>query len=615
MDLDPESVPELADAGGIVILPDAFNARDNASARSFLTSAFALVRKNGRHLMAAAREKGGFLATVSFCGGGFGFNNTPFETNPIYGGLAGLAKTADLEWKEVLCHALDMPGNIDQCKANAEAAAALMMTHGTVEMGLTGSQCRIPTLEASPCPQERPALDMNDVVVITGGAKGVTAECAVAVARETGAKVVLVGRSPAPFGEPAWLHGLEEATEIKRQILAREFKDQKVRPADLEKRYQAICSNRAIQTTLERLRSHTAHAAYHSADIRDQEAIAAMFEQIRSTVGPITAVIHGAGVLEDKLIIEKRQDQFDKVFGTKVLGLEALMAATRKDRLKYFVLFSSIAARTGNTGQCDYAMANEVLNKVAQAHNTPECRFISINWGPWAGGMVNDSLKKEFSKRGIDLIPLDQGAEQLIREMGNPSSEGVEIVIGADLTSPSPGKKPVLRQTMAQPFGIRATPIINAHKIAHEPVVPFAMMADLMACAAARNNPGLVVAGLDDMRLLKGITPGDRDVETRVLTGKCRPKESEFTADSALTSMDDRGREICHTRATLILKEQLPDPPVLSKAAFMDLETPSLSAAKAYETVLFHTKGLDCIVDINGSQLKESRWSPARIPT
>ena len=89
----------------------------------------------------------------------------------------------------------------------------------------------------------------------------------------------------------------------------------------------------------------------------------------------------------------------------------------------------------GNQGQCDYAIANEILNKTAQklSFTNPDTKFLSVNWGPWEGGMVDSSLKKEFLKRGIELIPLKDGAKQLLKEMENIQNSNPEIVIGAHI--------------------------------------------------------------------------------------------------------------------------------------------------------------------------------------
>ena len=58
-------------------------------------------------------------------------------------------------------------------------------------------------------------------------------------------------------------------------------------------------------------------------------------------------------------------------------------------------------------------MANEILNKTAswyRLHN-PECKTFSVNWGPWNGGMVTESLKKIFQKKGVGLIDIQEGAK------------------------------------------------------------------------------------------------------------------------------------------------------------------------------------------------------------
>ena len=93
-------------------------------------------------------------------------------------------------------------------------------------------------------------------------------------------------------------------------------------------------------------------------DIRDNNQVAEVLDKAGKDMGPVTALVHGAGVLEDKLIAEKTPEQFLTVFDTKVKGLDALLDAVDEKRIKYLVMFSSIAARLGNPGQCDYAVAN-----------------------------------------------------------------------------------------------------------------------------------------------------------------------------------------------------------------------------------------------------------------
>ena len=88
--------------------------------------------------------------------------------------------------------------------------------------------------------------------------------------------------------------------------------------------------------------------------------------------------------------------------------------------LKLVCLFSSVAARSGNVGQSDYAMANEILNKVAlaeQARRGPDCLVRALGWGPWDSGMVTPGLKAMFESRGISLIPLADGARAFVADV------------------------------------------------------------------------------------------------------------------------------------------------------------------------------------------------------
>jgi len=602
IDISKGDIPQLPDAAGIVLLPDAFKKNSPDTALNFLKSAFLLVKKNAGYLMDSATKKGAFISTISFLGGRFGFTNETFHTDPYYGGLAGFAKTAGLEWKNILCRALDMPDSLEKCLENAEAAVSLMMTQGEVEMGLDGDNCNIPTLVDQKLNKTTIDLTSSDVVVITGGAKGVTAACAIEMAEKYSPVIVLIGRSKAPSFEPKWARDIQDPGLLKKAILINEFKDLSPKPSDIQKIYKKIVSNREVKKNIQLMTEHGSKVKYFSADIRNPKEIQTIFKAVRKEFNHITAVIHGAGVLEDKLIIDKQMDQFCHVLETKVKGLEVLISASKPDKLKYFVLFSSIAARLGNQGQCDYSMANEILNKTAQklAFENSDCKFLSINWGPWEGGMVEASLKKEFLKKGIELIPLKDGAEQLLKEMGNIEGNDPEVIIGAQVLKKEKPKEPGLSKAMTLSFGLSSTPVLADHKIAGEPIVPFALLMECHAHAAEKNNPGLMFSGMDNMRLLKGIKPGGNELDIHINLGKCKPGKNDFKMPSTITSGALDNPSFIHSNCTIILKDRLPKPPALSKAAFMELKPFPKTIKQAYSDILFHGKELQGIQSING---------------
>src|SRR5262249_48757358 len=153
--------------------------------------------------------------------------------------------------------------------------------------------------------------------------------------------------------------------------------------------------------------------------------------------------IHGAGVIEDRLIVDKTDEQFADVYGTKVYGLRNLVRATANDPLRAVALFSSSTGRFGRAGQDDYAVANEVLNKMAQRESKRRtgCRVVAINWGPWDGGMVTPSLARQFEREGIGLIPLKDGAQFILAEL-SAATGPVEVVAGVWTNGSPPTLEP-----------------------------------------------------------------------------------------------------------------------------------------------------------------------------
>src|SRR5207244_3897199 len=166
-------------------------------------------------------------------------------------------------------------------------------------------------------------------------------------------------------------------------------------PRQIVEQCRTVLAGREVRRTLERIADVGARAMYYSVDVRDAAAVTKALAEARRVAGPITGVIHGAGVIADRKIEDQTVEQFDAVYGTKVGGLRALLAATEHDPLKLLALFSSSTGRFGRAGQAAYAAANEGLNKFAQqeARRRPGCRVVAVNWGPWEGGMVTPGLR------------------------------------------------------------------------------------------------------------------------------------------------------------------------------------------------------------------------------
>ncbi|WP_136513264.1 type I polyketide synthase [Geomonas edaphica] len=532
----------------------------------FLENAFLLAKDAAAALIESARAEGAVFVTVSRLDGAFGFGSTKSLKDPLSGGLAGLAKTAGFEWPEVSCKAIDL-GDFAHPASAAGAVAIEMLRRGPGEIGLTTEgrfALQTTVLPAAPAP-ERAALENGDVVVITGGGRGVTAVSALALANEYHPFLVLLGRSPEPQEEPAYLAGLTEEAEIKRAIM--QNATGKLHPREIEERYRSVVAGRELRATLESIAATGAQAIYRSVDIRDQSAMELLLGEVRRAHGPIRGIVHGAGVLADRLIVDKTAEQFEQVYSTKVHGLRSLLHATRNDELKVIALFSSSTGRFGRVGQVDYAVANEVLNKTAQveARRRSDCRCVSVNWGPWDGGMVTPALKKVFASEGIGVIGLTEGGAFLAREM-SASDAPVEIVAIAELpeqasvTPPAQARAQNLSEAFALTLTVPEYPFLRSHVLDGKAVLPMAVIVEWLAHGALHGNPGFRFHGFNDLRICKGVVFEDNTPFTvNVMAGRAEKRESFWLVPVELCSPGVNGKTVLHARAEIVLATKHPE--------------------------------------------------------
>ncbi len=559
VDLDNMSVPETL-AGLVVIAP--LKGADD----TFIFNTFALLQKVEPVLQSQGRRGGAFFATVSRINGYFGVDSVETVNDYLSGGLAGLAKTAALEWPAIHCKALDLAMGME-ILPTATAIVDEIFSVSPLEVGI--STQGLHTLELVKQSVADVAVNLpvknSDLIVVSGGARGVTAEVAIALSQATQATLLLLGRSPAPADEPEWLAGLQAEGEIKKALIA--HADAPMKPVAVERQYQQVMAAREIRITMERILKTGGTALYCSVDLRDKQALTAAIDEVRGQYGSVRGVIHGAGVLADKLIAEKTLDQFKLVYSTKVAGLRALVDAVGSDELKFMGLFSSSTGRFGRIGQSDYAVANEVLNKFADqyAGTHRDCRVVSLNWGPWDGGMVTPALKQIFAQEGIDVIDLQAGADYLLHELSTEPGAPVELVIsGGDSEEvieeiPEPPTNICVSKAFDLDLDIEQYPFLKSHVIDGKAVLPMAIIIEWLAHGAVHNNPGLVFQGFNDLRILKGVTIGSQQsLNLQVMTGKAIKGDGVHVVPVELTSHDKRGQVIAHARARIVLASRLP---------------------------------------------------------
>ena len=428
VNLDEPSASAIPDRlAGLIVVAPAEGTSDRQLWRSI-----EWLQKAGPALRRSATASAAVFATVSRLDGQFGFGSRQGIADPISAGLAGLAKSAAREWPELTCKAFDLSADWPSAGDAALQLVNELFRQGPVEIGLSPTGRSTPLVideSLDSIPASTVAINPGELVVVSGGARGVTAEVALAVAQEWKSRLVILGRSPLPAEEPDWLKELTGEPEIKQALIARLPRG--TLPKAIEANYRQLLAAREITTTLSRLRSAGVPVCYHAVDIRDHATVRPLLLQLQGEFGPIRGIVHGAGVLADQRIEDKTRDQFDRVYQTKVAGLRNLLGAVRPEMLEFLCVFSSYTARYGRIGQCDYAVANEVMNKIARQYSVehPRTHVVSFNWGPWDGGMVTGGLKKLFAAEHVGLIPLADGARLVVQELSQSTSRPVEILV------------------------------------------------------------------------------------------------------------------------------------------------------------------------------------------
>ena len=273
-------------------------------------------------------------------------------------------------------------------------------------------------------------LDKDSIVLVFGGAQGITPELVTQLATDYPCNYVLVGRSKPTEGGENPYSILKTKDEIRKLLIHEgEFK----KPAEIEKRVNEIYKSNQINATLEKIAATGAKVTYRSADVQNEEELRVLISDVKKEFGRIDGVIHAAGILEDKLFSDKTWESFENVYNTKINPLQVIVDELIGE-LKLIVLFSSVSAAYGNRGQSDYAAANSVFEYTAVAlRENAELRVVAFDWGPWKGaGMVNASLEGEFKKRGVAMIPLQLGGKYFVDEL-KYGKEAEVLIMGGDV--------------------------------------------------------------------------------------------------------------------------------------------------------------------------------------
>ncbi|WP_103502616.1 MULTISPECIES: type I polyketide synthase [unclassified Streptomyces] len=306
-------------------------------------------------------------------------------------GAAGLAKTLHLESGRLRTTVVHLP--LDSSAAELTAAeVAATQDFSEVYHDADGTR-RVPVLTALPYAPARTdaPLSSDDVLLVTGGGKGISAESALALARDTGAALALLGRS-------------DPATDTE------------------------------LAGNLERIARAGVTVRYARADVTRAEQVAGAVAELQAELGPVTGVLHGAGRNEPAPITALDAEALHRTRAPKVDGLRNVLAAVDTGALRLLITFGSIIGRAGLRGEAHYATANEWLAALTEetARANPGLRARCVEWSVWSGVGMGEKLAvvESLAREGITPVTPEEGLKVLLRLASDPDAPVVTVVSG-----------------------------------------------------------------------------------------------------------------------------------------------------------------------------------------
>ena len=307
-------------------------------------------------------------------------------------GAAGFARTLHLESQNVTTCVVNIPEShprvVEWIVAEALAAQGFVEAYYDADGQRYEKVMQLLPLRDG---SGEPPLTPADVLLVSGGGKGITAECAIAIAKETGASLVLLGRAT-------------PETDL------------------------------TLAANLDRMTATGIKFKYFPVDINDVAVVREAVQKAEEEFGSITGILHGAARNKPQLVKNLDEESFQRTLSVKVQGARNLLAAVDPEKLRLFIGFGSVIARTGLPGEADYAVANEWLTRLIEDWRLkhPACRCLAIEWSVWSeiGMGARLARKDRLVREGITPIPPEQGVAILLQLLRQPSEVVSVVVMG-----------------------------------------------------------------------------------------------------------------------------------------------------------------------------------------
>lgn len=476
-----------------------FHALESAGSACAVSNQVAVAHKLAAGLHRVAQGGPRAFATITGLGGKFGLSNSDVPANALSQvGLVGFTKALAREWPDAWVKTIDVNPSAKQL--GLEITAELFCADAAVEVGLENGVRYAVALEPRALQQTAGTPpSANDVILITGGGKGLGAKTAQHLVQKYGCCVVLSGRSHVAEGSET-------------------------------------------QELLNAIQSMGGRATYFVWDV--QTPLSADQIEQATVFGPITGLIHCAGVIRDKRVQQKPAADIRAVFNTKAAGLLHGIHGFDSDSLRFIIGYSSWSGRFGNIGQTDYSAANEWLNRALTLTEAKRetIKATSIMWPPWEDSAmartIPATIRKGMEASGVRFLSDEEGLGLLDQILAGGLTG--EVLAG--------GRVPLETRSLATSDTISTLthPYLEDHRLKGEPVMPLAVALDTAMQVLSEVDANAQLPTVSNLTLFKGVVVAD----PLILESKCDAEqfndENGFAGTWELKQVNDADAQLSY---------------------------------------------------------------------
>jgi len=273
---------------------------------------------------------------------------------------------------------------------------------------------------------------MRPAWIITGGARGICAEIAYAIAKFRNAKLYMIGSSPAPDVEESWKNLDEDGlNRLKASVIKDAVASKTGKPMDA---WEKVKKSLEIDAFFAKLNAEQIPFEYYCCDVTDQQAVGETISSILAQEKSIEGFIHGAGFEQSTRVEKKKSEAIRKTIAVKVTGAFNILQALKGCEPKFLIGMGSISGRLGASGQLDYVAANELLCKLFAEYmaKNPQTKATTIHWTGWddVGMAARPESRMALKATGMVFIPKTEALSFLLSELNYGLYEREITVLG-----------------------------------------------------------------------------------------------------------------------------------------------------------------------------------------